>query len=716
MTNGDTESSSLPTNVLNAELDAIRKRRRDFGLNDDNFRNRMVGLALSGGGIRSATFALGVLQRLARADLLKRFDYLSTVSGGGYIGGALTWLLSRMEEPGATGPDEFPYGTHKHRPAQDESNVLRHLRLHGNFLTPGRGITALSLATVIVRGIVLSLLVWLPIAVLAFWALRMLAEYIGEKAGGWLQGLAPHVDGALGDWLHTLAEYIAAEAGGYLAALVVVAAAFLVVSAVYSLFTWRPILPQPYWWRRWFERYVKWLLWAGLALAILGSLPFVNAWFLTVVLFTGLAGAYKSFSGSSGRGGAKIPIGLLAPVAAFLVLYGMALASYNLAGWYLKIASGFQCWWLLGALAVSGVSGWFVNLNYISIHRYYRDRLMEAFMPHQATDGTTKAAVDADRANLSDMCIQNGPYHLINANVVLVDSDDARYRKRGGDAFLLSPRYCGGKATGWVSTADYMQRDALTLPTAVAISGAAVNPNTGSGGGGLMRGRALSLLMALLNVRLGYWVPRPGAPRQKVANHFRAAWHELWPRGYSEKRKLLQLSDGGHFENLGVYELVRRRVKVIVCCDASGDPGFDFKDLQVLMRRIGTDFGARIEFDEDNRIEHLIPREPDLQDPTNDAYPVGARFAERCYVKGTITYPDNDTSTLILLKTTMIHGLGLLIRGYKGANRDFPDQTTGDQFFDEEQFEAYRELGYEIAEKMIDDPHFGLQELLNACN
>ncbi|MCY4077692.1 MAG: hypothetical protein OXH04_19920 [Acidobacteria bacterium] len=365
-----------------------------------------------------------------------------------------------------------------------------------------------------------------------------------------------------------------------------------------------------------------------------------------------------------------------------------------------------------------------MNLNYISIHRYYRDRLMEAFLPRPDTDGTTAAAVEADRAELAGMRSENGPYPLVNANLVLVDSDCRRWRKRGGDAFLLSPLYCGSTSTAWVPTARYMQRDPLTLPTAVAISGAAAHPNTGAGGAGPTRGTMLSLLMALLNVRLGYWVPRPeagaGRRRQPVANHFRAAWHELSPRGFAEHRRLLQISDGGHFENLGVYELVRRRAKLIVCCDAAADPGFDFKDLQVLMRRIGTDFGARIEFDGDDRIERLIPRTPDpalvrARDPGTDAYPVGARFAERGHIRGRVVFPDGGSSTLILVKTTTIPGLDLLTRGYQGANRAFPDQSTADQFFDEEQFEAYRELGWEIADRLVRDRRVDLEGLLRAC-
>ena len=161
-------------------------------------------------------------------------------------------------------------------------------------------------------------------------------------------------------------------------------------------------------------------------------------------------------------------------------------------------------------------------------------------------------------------------------------------------------------------------------------------------------------------------------------------------------------------------------MKLIICCDGGADPEFSFADLQVLARRIGSDFGARIDFDDCNRLERIIPRDPDPQqvlrrDPNTDAYPVGVKFAERGHIKGTIIHKDGSKSTLILLKSTMIKELGLLLKGYKGANPDFPDQSTADQFFDEEQFEAYRELGYEIANRMIMDKSVGFRALLNAC-
>ena len=178
------DSSKIPPEILNAELETICKRRKTVlcksseeestEANSDpkkaeepELKNNLVGLALSGGGIRSATFSLGVMQRLAKEGWLKHVDYLSTVSGGGYIGGSLTWLLNACRAFGTTCAN-FPYGVEdprKERRRKKQSNILKHLRLHGKYLIPGKGITTTSLIAVIFRGILLNLVVWLPLAV-----------------------------------------------------------------------------------------------------------------------------------------------------------------------------------------------------------------------------------------------------------------------------------------------------------------------------------------------------------------------------------------------------------------------------------------------------------------------------------------------------------------------------------------------------------------------
>jgi hypothetical protein len=212
--------------------------------------------------------------------------------------------------------------------------------------------------------------------------------------------------------------------------------------------------------------------------------------------------------------------------------------------------------------------GWFANINYTSIHRYYRDRLMESFMPDidRALGDETGAAFGADVAKLTDLIDRrdpqpHGPYHIINANVVLTDSSKRVYENRGGDCFILSPFYCGSNATGWCRSEVFCEGK-MTLATAVAISGAAVNPNTGVGGTGLTRARLVAFVMALLNLRLGYWAGHPARDKHpgRGPNHFLPGAYAfgnltgLKGLGFNEHRSFLQLSDGGHFENTGVYE------------------------------------------------------------------------------------------------------------------------------------------------------------------
>ena len=479
----------LPKKILDAELEAIRCRLRAVRCRSTAeakdeadsstetkelaIENKLVGLALSGGGIRSAIFSLGVMQRLAKEGCLEHVDYLSTVSGGGFIGGSLTWLLSSAAKAlnnciafGTTSTD-FPYGVddpRQERLREKHSNILKHLRLHGKYLIPGKGITMASLIAVILRGILLNFLVWIPLAT---------AIMVGLK---WVP------DGFL------LLRYLAGIMG----------LVFVGNSLVYSLrtwlITWKPtsgFKDVAYITRRKFAKCIRVPLWLGLLLFALGSLPWIECALKDYMhhvgygsLLLGIAGGLSSFASSKQNSPGKIPLSFLAPLASILLLYGLVLASYALSSLYLSYVQ-YDPFWSKGVLGgfvvLSVVTGFFANLNYISIHKYYRDRLMEAFMPRPGTDGKHTATREANKAKLSEMCNENAPYHLLNTNVVLVDSDDPRWRVRGGDAFLLSPKYCGSSATGWVLTADYMQKDPLTLATAVAVSGAAANPNTAAG-------------------------------------------------------------------------------------------------------------------------------------------------------------------------------------------------------------------------------------------
>jgi len=153
-------------------------------------REELVGLALSGGGIRSAYFALGVLQSLAKRDVLRRVDYLSTVSGGGYIGSTLTWLLhdsSKIATSGETPPPPrpdtsiFPIGEigRSRREDIDENQpaaILNFIRQHGNYLIPGQGLNLVSLITVVLLNVLPAVLVYFSLLVIALQVLESVQE------------------------------------------------------------------------------------------------------------------------------------------------------------------------------------------------------------------------------------------------------------------------------------------------------------------------------------------------------------------------------------------------------------------------------------------------------------------------------------------------------------------------------------------------------------
>ena len=390
------------SDIIADELSAIRERRGkrslDSPVNSDPpaeptpLKKRLVGLALSGGGIRSAVFSLGVMQRLARDGYLERIDYLSTVSGGGYIGGSLTWLLSadarqRREDnqhlPFDLGPTRFPYGVDDpcHGTRRDlQPAILRHLRSNGKYLTPGSGITLASVVAVLLRGLFLNLFVWLPLVTAAFYLLVRL----------WPAGFSV----ALG---------VSAFMG----------IVFALTSIMYSISTHKQLANHraqqersraSYRHRRRFEIWVRYLLIFGALSLVLGSLPFVETWLAQYVektgvtsLALGILGGLLSFFRSRSNDKKQTLLGVVAPVASLLLLYGFVLLSYELAVFFSEFDRAGIGWLFLLAAATSLYTGWCVNLNYISLHRYYRDRIMEAFMPDPNI-----SADDSDGAELAN--------------------------------------------------------------------------------------------------------------------------------------------------------------------------------------------------------------------------------------------------------------------------------------------------------------------------
>jgi hypothetical protein len=698
----------LPKEVAAAERKYIEAWRR---LKVRTGGRQLTGLALSGGGIRSAVFCLGVLQALAKHNVLKNFDYLSTVSGGGYIGSSLTWF-TRSAMPFGVERDNVPYGIDDptQPPPKDPRGkpLLPHLRRHGSYLDPGGSLSLLAGVAVVLRGIVLNLFViWLPLVTAAFVGLCIAYRWLAHSTAG---------DGRI--WLQPFA--FAAMA----------AAVFASMAILYSFYSgWRAKnhKDMPYKLRQEFERVTPYILGALALLLVLGSLPYVRDLVLGKVASEGVVGFIMTAGGAAlglwsrfvtkGDSAGKAPA-WVGPVGAALVTYGIGLLGYALSGILFadgSVAPDYEP--LAGIILIAVFAafvGYFVDLNETTLHRFYRDRLMEAFMPDIATNGvpTGRRASDADAGRLRDMCDPanpRAPYHLICAHLVLTRIDKRgvnpkwldRWRIRGGDSFLFSPRYCGASATGWHETATNKAFSELSLPTVMAASGAAVNPDAASSGVGPQRNMLFAMLMALLNIRLGIWLPNPARygnrPHAPAPNHFNAGLAGVLDRA-SQTSRFLEITDGGNFENLGVYELLRRGVQTIVVCDATADPKSAFEDLQNLLSLAEADFGVSITF----RPPPLGPLMPSLADAR---FPLGVAFATQPFAVGSIRYPGGSScGKLYYIKPAIFAGLRFHVLGFKGAFPAFPDDSTVDQFFDEARFEAYRELGFACVDKMLADP------------
>jgi hypothetical protein len=345
-------------------------------------------------------------------------------------------------------------------------------------------------------------------------------------------------------------------------------------------------------------------------------------------------------------------------------------------------------------------TGWLADPNLLSIHGFYKARLARAYLGASNTARRNEEITDmapGDDVNLTALWNHDagGPYHIINTTLSLVGGSDLAMSQRSAENFIMSRYHCGSARAGYRPTAEYMEGQ-LSLATAAAISGAAVSPNMGS----KTPSAALALFLSLFNVRLGFWAPTPAGRR------WREPHARLWP--FYILRETLSntgqigaycyLTDGGHFDNTGLYALVERGCRFIVVCDCGADPNLQFEDMGVAIRRCRIDFGTEI----DLRID-------DFADQSERD-----RISKTHVVWGTITYqpehlhmlgldPGADRGVIVWIKPAVTADDAVDVQQYHRQNRDFPQQSTADQWYDESKFESYRRLGYDSARDAFAD-------------
>jgi hypothetical protein len=329
----------------------------------------------------------------------------------------------------------------------------------------------------------------------------------------------------------------------------------------------------------------------------------------------------------------------------------------------------------------------FVNVNRFSLHALYRNRLVRAFLgsaraTERHPDPFTGFDPDDD-LRMADVVPRTGQsrlFHVINATLNVVSAENPAWQERKAESFVITRLFSGNPFVRYQPTATYGDRHGgISLGTAMAISGAAVSPNQGYNSSPL-----IGFLLMLFNVRLGWWL---GNPKKKHFPLEGPTWgivpalKEL-AGATTDEGEWIYLSDGGHFENLGLYEMVRRRCRFIVISAASSDPDCTFEDLGNATRKIYIDFGVSIEFEKIS----IQPRQ-------------SAPAAGVSCAVGTIKYPGSDRLGWLLYIKPTYHGTERVdVRSYASAHDKFPHESTTDQWFSESQLESYRALGANVVE------------------
>lgn len=670
-----------------------------------------IGIACSGGGIRSASYCLGGLQALREEGFLESADYLSCVSGGGYISIAHAILVSETlktaatEEP-ARPPEELEaeyFG--KLPPWAPGSPEETHLRDDTNYIAPGF-MGKLWLAANFLYGLARHLLPFAAGLYLAAW-------FTGLALSRWIRpslvGLPHHVPVGVRSYaLLTLVllglaagclllrqteqqrstprERLLADLQRWTMLLLIAAAAVAAVLVVTpELLLW--LHGRPFHW--------GWLT-SGWKIAIGG---------------TGLgAGAVAAAAASyvARRRGATRLVKVLAPLSAPLItgIPFIGLAYWNARrGWVLLSYRS-----ALAAVSIAVIVVFWQLLDDVTStpHLYYRERLATVFVGLRRKKSGDGAAWFEwgqppwkDPIYLSDLQPARTSAAKLPKLVVCaaVNASKDVPPGRAAGSFTFESDFLGGPLTGYIPTATFEDPQTygyVTLPTMMAISGAAVAPSMGK-----MTRPAIRFLMALFNLRLGVWLPNPAmlspldaeAVRETHAGRSAPQAAVSVPRTYPARnrpgalyvlrealgmndlrRNFVYVSDGGHFENLGLVELLRRGCGLIVCFDAAGDDLQHFNTLSEAIALARADLGVEIEI----KLDELTPE---------------GEFSASDHVRGDITYPDGTPGTLIFAKAAMPADAPQDVKQYRQIDRKFPNHPTLDQFFQERTFESYRALG-----------------------
>jgi hypothetical protein len=705
-----------------------------------------IGICVSGGGVRAGSVALGALQAL-REQLL-RARYLLSVSGGGYLAGAFQLALQKVkgEDPAAQASPKDVF--------EEGSLEEDHVRRHSSYLSDGPKEWLVALG-VLLRGVVSSL------------AIIALAVASVGIATGWFYRVTRIAD------LRRLRRYLV-EGGArvrtgprfayptrgvaiVIVGLAVLATLLYIARVLIVSFTGQSVLhqaanrtillallfgvvgagiPALVWLSVWLTWQAGWHTTPGTVAttgAATGGLMYVGT--LLAALWRkrkSLGGTFGGIKGffSKKLTGQVVPNSMAQMLLLWIctLLFGAALIVVS--GWV--AASGIdRSRWSLAPIAVLAIVIVLFDQTAMSLHPFYRRRLASAFAVRRGERRGEPVAIpyDYDREGtlLCPYASEVEPFpKLIFCTAANLTGQEVTPPGRRTVSYTLADDFVGGPQVGWVDTEQLqklvagspIERD-LTVQAAVAISGAAFASAMGS------QTRFFEVFLALSNARLGAWLPNPGfiarkrdhvkdwtvpgLPSVRRLSYFAREILGMHPN----TSRLLQCTDGGHYDNLGLVELLRHRCRLAICIDATGDTPPFATTLAQAITLAHEELGVTIKL-RDNPLD-LVPGSAAPLEPTDPLAALNRRLSKTDVMIGDITYPGtvhyeqddrrefasltSERGVLIVAKAALTPDLPYQQLSYAADDPAFPRDGTADQWFNCEQFDAYQALGRVLGER-----------------
>jgi hypothetical protein len=416
----------------------------------------------------------------------------------------------------------------------------------------------------------------------------------------------------------------------------------------------------------------------------MGHKPASALFAVLVPLLSSLAGIAARAGGETGKPSTirllfqKVALPLIIVVLLATIAWADLRASEAIGGLALPLGLGLA---VLGLTASA-----FVPVNRFSLHGMYQQRLIRTFLGASRRDRDPNAFTGFDRNDdvrvhqLKDV----RPLHVINTTLNAKSSTHVGRHETLAQSFSFTPFYVGNRDLGYRPAHEYgsdggAKATGLSLGMALAVSGAAASPAMG-----MYSTKSRAFLLTLANARLGLWFGNPQSEQRwqssEPALSVAPLMRELLGLT-TDRNPYVYLSDGGHYENLGLWEMVARRNRFIIVSDAGCDPGYTFDDLGNAVRRIRLDLGIPILF-------------PSLDITRGGQGTTNPHAAIGRILYSVVDGPDAPDGTILYVKATLSGDEPVDVRNFASGDPEFPHDSTANQFFDEARFESYRTLGY----------------------